>query len=136
MKNSIRTDQTGLNAPKGSANRIIAKFIAVLILLNWAVDLHFVSAAETPRQQQSAQAAPILWNTIGAAAVKEYHGDGLAVSATDEGARLHCVFQKLEGHATRDGLWLVSTRRGAFGRSGRSANRARHGPSAGPACAL
>ncbi len=36
-------------------------------------------------------------------------GDGLSVAATPEGARLHCVFQKLEGQVTREGLWLNST---------------------------
>src|SRR6266699_2073831 len=36
-------------------------------------------------------------------------GDGLAVSPTAGGARLRCVFQRLEGHATREGLWLTST---------------------------
>src|SRR6185503_8564538 len=80
-----------------------------------AVALHFVSAAEVPGQEQAAPATPIPWNEIGAAASKQYQGDGLAVAATEEGARLHCVFQKLEGHATRDGLWLVSTTAGAPG---------------------
>src|SRR6266567_4712670 len=36
-------------------------------------------------------------------------GDGLAVSPTADGARLRCVFQRLEGEATREGLWLSST---------------------------
>ena len=36
-------------------------------------------------------------------------GDGLGVSPTAEGARLRCVFQRLEGEATREGLWLTST---------------------------
>ncbi len=36
-------------------------------------------------------------------------GDGLAVSPTAEGARLRCIFQRLEGQATREGLWLTST---------------------------
>lgn len=115
MKNSIKTNQTAGNAPGGGASRTIVKFIALLTLLNWAVALHFVSAAEVPGQQQAAQATPIPWNEIGAAAGKQYQGDGLAVAATEEGARLHCVFQKLEGHATRDGLWLVSTTAGAPG---------------------
>src|SRR5207253_11385025 len=39
----------------------------------------------------------------------DYKGDGLAVIATAEGARLRCAFQKLEGQATREGLWLTST---------------------------
>src|SRR5438094_647271 len=39
----------------------------------------------------------------------DYKSDGLAVSSTAEGARLRCVFQRLEGEATREGLWLTST---------------------------
>src|SRR6266566_5862541 len=39
----------------------------------------------------------------------DYKGDGLAVIATADGARLRCVFQRLEGEATREGLWLTST---------------------------
>jgi len=42
---------------------------------------------------------------IGAVVGKQYQGDGLFVAATPEGARLRCVFQKLEGEALR-GLWL------------------------------
>ena len=46
---------------------------------------------------------------------KQYQGDGLSVSATPEGARLRCAFQRLEGQATRDGLWLSSTADNASG---------------------
>ena len=53
--------------------------------------------------------APIPWNQIGAKAGADYQGDGLAVSPTAQGARLHCVFQRLEGEATPEGLWLTST---------------------------
>jgi hypothetical protein len=38
-----------------------------------------------------------------------YPGDGLVVQAGTNGARLRCVFQKLEGQPTAEGLWLVST---------------------------
>src|SRR5260221_7959526 len=51
----------------------------------------------------------IPWSQIGAQAGTDYQGDGLAVIATAEGARLRCAFQKLEGQATREGLWLTST---------------------------
>src|SRR6266702_6844744 len=61
----------------------------------------------------SADPAPaktcIPWSQIGAKAGADYQGDGLAVSPTAEGARLRCVFQRLEGEATRKGLWLTST---------------------------
>src|SRR5437867_2440171 len=49
------------------------------------------------------------WSQLGAKAGADYQGDGLAVSPTAEGARLRCVFQRLEGEATREGLWLSST---------------------------
>jgi hypothetical protein len=51
----------------------------------------------------------LAWSQIGAKAGADYQGDGLAVSPTAEGARLRCVFQRLEGEATRKGLWLTST---------------------------
>ena len=61
----------------------------------------------------SADTAPaktsIPWSQNGAKAGADYKGDGLAVIATAGGARLRCAFQKLEGEATREGLWLTST---------------------------
>src|SRR5437773_8760870 len=63
-------------------------------------------SADIPRAKTS-QAIP--WSQIGAKAGADYRGDGLAVSPTADGARLRCVFQRLEGEATREGLWLTST---------------------------
>ena len=40
---------------------------------------------------------------------KQYQGDGLSVTATPDGVRLRCAFQRLEGEVTSDGLWLNST---------------------------
>ena len=51
----------------------------------------------------------IPWNQIGAKAGADYKGDGLAVTLTESGARLRCVFQRLDGEATPEGLWLTST---------------------------
>ena len=65
--------------------------------------------------EDSADTAPaktsIPWSQIGAKAGADYQGDGLAVSAIPQSgtARLRCVFQRLEGEATREGLWLTST---------------------------
>src|SRR5271170_3194488 len=53
--------------------------------------------------------AAIPWSQIGAKAGADYKGDGLAVTSTESGARLHCVFQRLDGEATPEGLWLTST---------------------------
>src|SRR6266404_324276 len=63
------------------------------------------SADTTPAK--ASQAIP--WSQIGAKAGADYRGDGLAVSPAAEGARLRCVSQRLEGEATRQGLWLTST---------------------------
>src|SRR6266567_2100819 len=51
----------------------------------------------------------LAWSQLGAKAGADYEGDGLAVSPTAEGARLRCVFQRLEGEVTGEGLWLTST---------------------------
>jgi hypothetical protein len=51
----------------------------------------------------------IPWDQIGAKAGAACTGDGLVVSATASGARLHCAFQRLDGEATCDGLWLTSS---------------------------
>jgi trimeric autotransporter adhesin len=57
----------------------------------------------------------IPWGAIGAAAGDKGHGNGLAVSATNDGATLRCAFQKMEGHATPAGLWLTSTTTNSHG---------------------
>jgi hypothetical protein len=63
--------------------------------------------------EDSTDAAPpkacIPWSQVGARAGADYQGDGLAILPTVEGARLRCVFQRLEGEATSEGLWLTST---------------------------
>jgi outer membrane protein assembly factor BamB len=52
----------------------------------------------------------IPWSDLGARATAQYAGDGLAVSAAEDGAvRLRCAFQRLEGEVTSEGLWLTST---------------------------
>jgi hypothetical protein len=63
-----------------------------------------------------AENSPIPFSGIGAKATADYQGDALAVTATTEGARLRCAFQKLEGRATAEGLWLESTEPGAAGK--------------------
>ncbi len=73
-----------------------AKWLAVMTTASQAV-----SAGQS--------AAPIPSSDLGANVGAQYQGDGLSVVPTPEGARLRCVFQKLEGQVTREGLWLVST---------------------------
>ncbi|MHC1764093.1 MAG: immunoglobulin domain-containing protein [Verrucomicrobiia bacterium] len=60
-------------------------------------------------------APPIRVDQIGAVAGKQYSGDGLCVKAWGEGAVMRCVFQRMEGLATKEGLWLTSTANGASG---------------------
>ena len=67
------------------------------------------TAAVAPETAPAKTAGAIPWSQIGAKAGADYQGDGLAVTPTEHGARLRCVFQRLEGEATREGLWLTST---------------------------
>ena len=66
-------------------------------------------AAATPPASARPASAAIPFADIGAKATADYHGDALAITATADGARLRCGFQRLEGHATTEGLWLEST---------------------------
>ena len=66
-------------------------------------------AAGTPEAAPAKTAPAIPWDQLGAKAGADYRGDGLTVTPTAGGARLHCVFQRLDGEATREGLWLTST---------------------------
>jgi hypothetical protein len=74
-------------------------------------------AACTPPAANPAanKSQPIPLDQVGKVAGKQYQGDGLSVTATAEGARLRCVFQRLEGQVTSEGLWLTSTVEGASG---------------------
>ena len=62
-----------------------------------------------PAQSHSQASEPIPASEWGAKAGAQYQGDGLSLVPNLEGARLRCVFQKLEGEVTREGLWLTST---------------------------
>jgi hypothetical protein len=64
---------------------------------------------DTPDAPAATTAAAIPWAGLGAKAGADYKGDGLDVIPTTGGARLRCIFQRLEGEATREGLWLTST---------------------------
>jgi hypothetical protein len=77
--------------------------------------LWFVIAMTTSFAAAASNSAPIPMDQLGAVAGKQYQGDGLSVSATPDGARLRCAFQRLEGQVTREGLWLSSTADGSSG---------------------
>src|SRR5208282_1344799 len=61
----------------------------------------------TPNPPEMNHAAIPFLNT--AAAGQQYPGDGLSITRSADGAYLHCGFQKIDGCATEEGLWLVST---------------------------
>jgi len=81
---------------------------AVVILLLLAN-----AQAAAPNSDRSTNPAtpaqPVPWSSIGATAEAGYNGDGLTLTPTSKGARLHCSFQRLEAEATDEGLWLRST---------------------------
>jgi hypothetical protein len=68
-----------------------------------------VLAPTARAQSPSPSSAPIGRSELNAKAGGQYHGDDLSVAATPEGARVCCVFQRLEGQVTREGLRLTST---------------------------
>ena len=88
-------------AARPHACHFIALFLLAGLLSMRVTQAAGLAATNTP--------AAIPWNQIGTKAGANYQGDGLAVSPTAEGARLHCVFQQLDGEATPEGLWLTST---------------------------
>ena len=69
----------------------------------------YSSPAAAPDAAPAPTHAPIPWDQIGAKAGADYRGDGLRVTAQGESVKLNCMFQRLEGEATPEGLWLTST---------------------------
>jgi hypothetical protein len=80
-------------------------FLALFLLAGWPA----MSVSQAAALAATNTPAAIPWNQIGAKAGANYQGDGLAVTPTGSGARLHCIFQRLDGEATPEGLWLTST---------------------------
>ena len=73
--------------------------------LAWLSAVTPAACAQSPGQ--SSKSIPVV--ELGARASAQYQGDGLCVMATPQGARLRCIFQKLAGQVTSEGLWLAST---------------------------
>jgi hypothetical protein len=88
----------------------------VALLVVGGVHAAIAVAQEKELSGPARQSDPIPFDQLGAAAEKQYSGDGLAVVATADGARLRSVFQKIEADATREGLWITSTAPGEGGR--------------------
>src|SRR5277367_3312175 len=95
-----------LNPSRNLAAHPRARYFITLILLAGLLVVRVTPAAGLAATNTP---AAIPWSQIGAKAGVDYQGDGLAVSSTAQGARLHCVFQQLDGEATAEGLWLTST---------------------------
>jgi hypothetical protein len=95
-----------LNHSQNLAARPRAGYFSVLILLAGLLAMRVTLAADLAATNTP---SAIPWNEIGAKAGADYKGDGLAVTPTASGARLHCIFQRLDGEATAEGLWLTST---------------------------
>jgi hypothetical protein len=95
-----------LNPSRKLAARSRSKWFLTLFLLAGLLAMQVTQAAGLAATNTP---SAIPWNEIGAKAGVNYQGDGLAVTPTGSGARLHCVFQRLDGEATPEGLWLTST---------------------------
>jgi hypothetical protein len=67
------------------------------------------ASCATPPKPPAIKSPALPWDQIGVQAAAEYHGDGLTISPTPQGARLHCTFQRLDGEVTPHGLGLIST---------------------------
>ena len=93
-------------------------FLAVLAAaaFNSQISVAHAQGAASPARNQISSARPAIpFDQIGAVAGKQYAGDGLAVMSSPDGATLRCTFQRLDAHATREGLWLTSTKDGSKG---------------------
>jgi hypothetical protein len=89
--------------------------LSAFLVLAGCFCLTFSSMAETNQ--------PIPCAEVGANATAQYSGHGLDIIPTPRGARLRCIFQKLEGEITAEGLSVASTLPGASGRVQLTAER-------------
>ena len=71
----------------------------------WSFLLGFLATGVVQGEHLATSNAPadIPWSQIGAKAGADYTGEGLAITPTESGVRLQCVFQRLEGEATQQG---------------------------------
>jgi hypothetical protein len=88
-------------------------YLSVLgLLLGLLLSPTPAQAAAVPAtdSSQAAEAKPIPWSEIGAKAGAQYSGDGLSVYTDAQGKlRIRCLFQRMDGEITTEGLWLTST---------------------------
>ena len=110
MKNKETCSQLMKNKCKSPQTRPLSLALAALsaqVVFIAQAQERPIAPAATPGE--SLASPPIICSEIGARAGADYNGDGLSVVPTESGARLRCVFQRLEGEATSEGLWLRST---------------------------
>ena len=55
-----------------------------------------------PAFAPAAESAAILPGQLGAEVGRRYSGDGVGVTATATGAKVKCVFQRMEGEVTKE----------------------------------
>src|ERR1022692_2623733 len=79
-------------------------FIALLTLAGWLA----MTTMQAAGLGTTNAPAAIPWNQIGAKAGADYRGDGLAVTPTESGARLHGVFQRLDGEARPEPAMMMA----------------------------
>jgi hypothetical protein len=101
-----------MKTEKPHSRRSKATLAVMALLLSSTAGTQHALATEVsgnPKSIPSKKTQAIPWDQLGAKAGADYHGDGLAVRSEGSGARLHCLFQRIDGEATGEGLWLVST---------------------------
>jgi hypothetical protein len=86
-----------------------------LVALAWLAVVPVAAQPPSTPPPAANQSAPIPMDQLGTVAGKQYHGEGLSITATPDGARLRSAFQRLEGVVTSEGLWLHSTAGDAHG---------------------
>lgn len=91
---------------KSNASSAAIRFLALAAA---TIGLRSSCAWATPIAANSATPSAIPWSEIGSRATATYQGDGLVATPTRNGVQLKCVFQRLEGEVTAEGLWLTST---------------------------
>ncbi len=88
--------------------KTFSRFLVAALILVCPVTVVIAGAEAILPEPETTK--PIPWSEVGAKAGAQYQGDGLGVTAiSQDEAALRCVFQKLEGKAARDGLWITST---------------------------
>ncbi len=87
------------------ASKISHCFLFAVTTLCWPMS----AATSVAELKKNSPTKAIPWSELGATAGAQYSGDGLGVTPTEQGARLRCVFQRMDGEATSEGLWLIST---------------------------